>query len=149
MQTILALYNAAPGFLQAIIVVFGAIATFFTTVAALVATVPHPRARAIAAGLIKLGADVVGLIKHLSAFLERRSITKSINGSLFVACALFALGCGILNPRPSTPCPGLYCLSVDLPGVPGSTKLCYDTDEARAAAKAQLERDGRRVQVLK
>lgn len=71
-----------------------------------------------------------------------------ISAALCVGFLLLLGGCSVFSPHPSTPCAGLYCLSASLPGVPGSAKLCYDTDAQRLAAKAQLESEGRKVTVL-
>ena len=86
---------------------------------------------------------------RIARWIKATTAAKSALKAGVVSLVLLASGCSLFNPRPSTPCPGLYCLSVDIPGVPGSAKLCYDTDEQRAAAKAKLEAEGKKVTVVK
>jgi hypothetical protein len=62
-----------------------------------------------------------------------------------VALAPFVLtvtGCGIFStPKVSSPCDGLYCVSVETTGIPGAELLCYQTAALRDAKAAELQKD--------
>ena len=64
--------------------------------------------------------------------------------------AFLALGCGIIgSPKPTSPCPGLYCIEVDIASVPGAPELCYSSIASRDEAVAYYEKQGAKINVRK
>lgn len=86
-------------------------------------------------------------VKVLHGILDRidppevPKAAKVVSISLAVVCLT---ACGYFHA--SSPCPGLYCITGDFPGLPGSGKLCYDTDEERALQIKEFEARGIKVQ---
>lgn len=82
--------------------------------------------------------------------ITRSAQTKAtiVNGSIFVA--LLTTGCGLFSAKkPFSPCPGLYCIEVEIAGVPGYPSLCYASEMERDESVKTLESRGLKVKVYK
>jgi len=71
--------------------------------------------------------------------------TLKVSSVLLVAALLAA--CAGVTPKPFSPCPGLYCIEVEIPGVPGSPTLCYASAASRDEAVAKFTSEGKKVKV--
>jgi hypothetical protein len=89
MQTILSLFALAPVVLKVLIVTFGAVGVFCTTVAGGLSLIP--KARPFASGMLAFGADVVKLSERVKALAVRLGI--------IVASLLLIVGCSMSLER--------------------------------------------------
>jgi hypothetical protein len=92
MQTILSLFAIAPVVLKVLIVVFGAVGVFCTTVSSGLSLIP--KARPFASQLLAFGADVVKISGWVKALAARFGI---IVGAILVSMAI--MGCSMSLER--------------------------------------------------
>lgn len=60
----------------------------------------------------------------------------------YLLFALIVTGCGLFTPVAKSPCDGLYCLGVEVAGVPGAALVCYQSEVERDNARIRLAVQG-------
>ena len=60
----------------------------------------------------------------------------------FAVALVLTTGCGLFTPVVKSPCDGLYCLGVEVAGVPGSVLVCYQTELERTNARIRMAAQG-------
>jgi hypothetical protein len=85
-------------------------------------------------------------MRRASAIAGNLTQEHQMKKLLMSSVMLLAVACGV-TPSPKSPCPGLYCIEVEVPSVPGYPSLCYASRASMYEAKAQLEARGLKVSV--
>jgi len=78
-----------------------------------------------------------------------KNTLTSILFVFFFVSMLSTTACSTFNPQPKVPCPGVYCIEVEGLPIPvqGNPALCWDTQEQMMAAKADFEKQGKKVTI--
>jgi len=62
--------------------------------------------------------------------------------ALLLTLGLICIACGLFTPGVKSPCDGLYCVSIDVSGVPGTGLICYETEAKMQQARTALRARG-------
>jgi hypothetical protein len=134
--------------------VFGAIlfAIFMWIVPSLIALVLRKLGKVKAAEAFEaIATSVHGfLIRMFQALVNAGPVARATIVYFTVWAAVGAAqGCALFKPSVTSPCPNLYCIRVDVGGLPGAPELCYSTEAAMLQAKGAYEAQGKKVTVVK
>lgn len=109
--------------------------------AVVAALAPNSKAGPI---ILAIGSDLGKLTEIVRSI---PGASKALGLVAIFAASMIAAAC-IRSAAVESPTPGVYCIAVQIEGVPGSELVCYDTAAERAAVRAAMKRSGCKIDGL-